>query len=91
MLDFLLALAAFLVLTLAGGLMRVARGPTRADAMLAAQLFATTGVGILLVLSEAMAAPSLRDVALAIALLTAIAAVAFVRRRAGNEGAEDSP
>jgi multicomponent Na+:H+ antiporter subunit F len=78
---FMLALAGFLLLALAGGLVRVVRGPTASDSMLAAQLFGTTGVGILLLLAEAMAAPSLRDVALALALLAAVAAVAFVRRR----------
>lgn len=76
----LLGLAAFLLLTLAGGLVRVMRGPSEPDRMLAAQLFGTTGVGVLLLLAEAMAAPSLRDVALALALLAALAAVAFARR-----------
>ncbi len=82
-----LALAAFLLLTLAAGLVRVVRGPTRADSMLAAQLVGTTGVGILLLLADATGAPVLRDVALVLALLAALAAVAFVRR--GWPGAED--
>lgn len=75
----LLALAAFLLLTLAAGLVRVVRGPTRADSMLAAQLFGTTGVAILLVLAEALAAAALRDAALVLALLAVLATVAFVR------------
>jgi multicomponent Na+:H+ antiporter subunit F len=75
-----IGLAGFLVLTLAAGLTRVMRGPTLADGMLAAQLIGTTGVGILLLLAEAMSAPALRDVALTLALLAALAAVAFVRR-----------
>lgn len=87
--ELLLGLAAFLLLTLAGGLVRVARGPTPADGMLAAQLFATTGVGIALLLAEAMQAPGVRDVALAVALLTAVAAIAFVRR--GARDAERAP
>jgi multicomponent Na+:H+ antiporter subunit F len=73
-------LAGLLVLTLAAGLLRIVRGPTPADSMLAAQLFGSTGVGILLLLAEAMAAPALRDAALALALLAALAAVAFVKR-----------
>lgn len=80
MAEFALGLTAFLVLTLAAGLVRIMRGPTSADSMLAAQLIGTTGVGILLLLAEAMSAPALRDVALALALLAALAAVAFVRR-----------
>lgn len=80
-----LALAAFLLATLAAGMVRVALGPTRADSMLAAQLIGTTGVGILLLLAEATAASALRDVALALALLAALAAVAFVRRGPGRD------
>jgi multicomponent Na+:H+ antiporter subunit F len=75
-----LGLAVFLLGTLALGLVRVVRGPTHADSMLAAQLFGTTGVGILLLLAEAMALPALRDAALVLALLAVLAVVAFVRR-----------
>jgi multicomponent Na+:H+ antiporter subunit F len=71
--------ALFLLLTLAGGLARVLRGPTRSDRMLAAQLFGTTGVAILLVLAQAASRPALRDVALVFALLAAVNAVVFVR------------
>lgn len=49
--------------------------------MLAAQLFGTTGVATLLLLGEATQEPRLLDVALAFALLSMIAAVAFVRGR----------
>lgn len=73
-------LAAFLLLTVLLGLIRVERGPSGADRMLAAQLFATSGVAMLLLLSEGLGAPSLRDVALVVALLAAVAAVAFVKR-----------
>ena len=73
-------LAVFLLATLAAGLVRVARGPTNADRMLAAQLFGTTGVGVLLLLAEAGGEAALRDAALVLALLAALAAVAFVRR-----------
>lgn len=72
--------ALVLLLNLAAGLWRVQIGPTRADRIIAAQLFGTTGVGILLLLAPALDSPALQDVALVIALLAAMATVAFVRR-----------
>jgi multicomponent Na+:H+ antiporter subunit F len=77
---FHLMLAFFLLLTLIIGMLRILRGPTPADRMLAAQLFGTTGVAIFLLLAEAMAAPALRDIGLVYALLAAVTSVAFVRR-----------
>jgi len=74
------SLALFLLLNLGAGMWRVLRGPTPADRMLAAQLFGTTAVAILLLLAEVMGQPALRDVALVFALLAAVTAVAFVRR-----------
>jgi multicomponent Na+:H+ antiporter subunit F len=76
----ILALAVFLMLNLGAGMWRVLRGPTAADRMLAAQLFGTTAVAILLLLAEASGSAALRDVALVFALLAAVTAVAFVRR-----------
>jgi len=73
-------IALFLLLTLVAGLWRVLRGPTPADRMLAAQLFGTTAVASLLLLAQAFGRPHLRDVALVFALLTAVTAVAFVKR-----------
>ena len=78
--DFFLAMAILLLLTIVIGLVRVLKGPTPADRMLAAQLFGTTGVAILLLLAEAMGLPALRDVALIFILLGALATVAFVKR-----------
>lgn len=75
-----LPLALFLLLNLVAALMRVARGPTPADRMLTALLFGSTGVGVLLLLAYAGGAPALVDVALTLALLAAIAGVAFARR-----------
>ncbi len=75
-----LALALFLLLNLGAGLWRVLRGPTAADRMLAAQLFGTTAVAMLLLFAEADDNAALRDVALVFALLAAVTAVAFVRR-----------
>jgi multicomponent Na+:H+ antiporter subunit F len=75
-----LPLALFLLLNLMAALARVARGPTAADRMLAALLFGTTGVGMLLLLAYAGGHPALVDVALVLALLAAIAGAAFAGR-----------
>ena len=74
------SLALFLLLNLGAGMWRVLRGPTAADRMMAAQLFGTTAVAILLLLAEAAGSAALRDVALVFALLATVTAVAFVRR-----------
>jgi multicomponent Na+:H+ antiporter subunit F len=80
------AVALFLLLNLAAGLWRVARGPGAADRMLSAQLFGTTGVAVLALFAQSTNAPALRDVALVLALLAATAMVVFVRRHgAGSE------
>tara|TARA_R110001592_G_scaffold116143_1_gene317203 strand:- start:8661 stop:8915 length:255 start_codon:yes stop_codon:yes gene_type:complete len=73
-------LALFLLLSLVAGMWRVLRGPTAADRMLAAQLFGTKLVAVLLLLAQATDKAALRDVALVFALLAAVTAVAFVRR-----------
>lgn len=75
-----LALAVFLLLNLGAGMWRVLRGPSAADRMLAAQLFGTTAVAVLVLLGQAMESTALLDVALLFALLAAVTAVAFVRR-----------
>jgi len=88
------AVALLLLLTLALGLIRIWRGPTIADRMLAAQLFGTTGVGLLLVLAELQQMPALRDVALVLALLAVMAVLAFVARvwrREPEDGTEEDP
>ena len=86
-----LALALFLLLNLAAGLWRVVRGPGFADRMLAAQLFGTTAVGIILLLAEALARPALRDIALVFALLAAVTAIAFVQRAWIEADSEHGP
>jgi multicomponent Na+:H+ antiporter subunit F len=78
--QFYLGFALFLLANVLAGLVRILRGPTPADRMLAAQLFGTTGVAVLLVMAEQMAAPPLRDGALVLALLAAVASVAFTSR-----------
>ncbi len=75
-----LVVALFLLLTLVVGLWRVLHGPTAADRMLAAQLFGTTAVACLILLSQALKQPSFIDVALVFALLAVVTAVAFIKR-----------
>jgi multicomponent Na+:H+ antiporter subunit F len=75
-----LLLTCFLLVTLTVGMWRVLRGPTAADRMLAAQLFGTTAVAILLIFAQMTNNSSLRDVALLLALLAAVTVVAFIRK-----------
>jgi multicomponent Na+:H+ antiporter subunit F len=85
------AFVLLLVANLAAGCVRILRGPSPADRMLAAQLFGTAGVALLLALAQVQALPELRDVALVFALLALLAVVVFVRRvatrrEAGGDG-----
>lgn len=73
--------------SLAGALWRVWRGPHPADRMMAAQLVGTGGVGMLILLAPLQDWAAL-DVALVLALLAALAAVAFVKSRS-PDGAGD--
>jgi multicomponent Na+:H+ antiporter subunit F len=82
MTEFLLGVAAFLLLNIFVGVFRLARGPTAADRMLVVQLFGTTGVAILLLLSAALSQPALVNVALVFALLAVMTIVAFAKRAA---------
>lgn len=86
-----LALALFLIVNVAAGLVRIVRGPTAADRMLAAQLFGTSGVAALLLLAEAQAMPALRDVALVFAALAVLSTAAFVKRVARRSRRRPSP
>ena len=77
MLDLLGAAALVLLATLLLGLVRVFRGPSTGDRMMAAQLMGTTGVGLLLLLQPVLRIPALVDVALVLALLAAAAVAAL--------------
>ena len=79
MLDFLLSASAFVVLMVAIGLVRVARGPGRAERMMAAQLLGTGAIGALLLFAVATGEAAVLDVALTLALLSAFASIAFVK------------
>jgi len=80
-------LAACLLLTIAAGLWRILRGPTRADRLLAIQLFGTTGTALLLVMTYWLEQPALLDAALVLALLATAVSAALVQylRRARDE------
>lgn len=77
--EFFMAIAAFLLANLALGLLRVRRGPAPADRLLAVLLFGTITVAVLLLLAYAQQAPALLTVALLVAVLAAIAAIAFTQ------------
>ena len=79
MVDFMLSAAAFIVLMVALGLVRVARGPGRAERMMAAQLLGTGPIGALLLFGAASGDDAVFDVALTLALLSAFASIAFVK------------
>lgn len=66
------------------GLLRVGAGPTPFDRMLAAQLLGTSLVATLLLAAHAWEVRALKDVALLVALLAAVAAIAMVRSDAGG-------
>jgi multicomponent Na+:H+ antiporter subunit F len=78
--EWIAGLTVVLLLNVLAGLVRIWRGPTRADRMLSAQLFGTTGVAILLLFADLFERPSLQDAALVLALLVAMAIVVFVQR-----------
>jgi multicomponent Na+:H+ antiporter subunit F len=75
----------FLALNLAAGLLRVYWGPTAADRMLAALLFGSTTVAMLLLLAGILEVPALLDVALLFVMLASIISVAFVGMPAETE------
>ena len=78
MTTFLSLILILLLLSILAGIVRIFRGPAPAERMLAAQLFGTAAVAILLVLSQLMTMPALLDVAMVFALLAAITLVTFV-------------
>ena len=72
---------AFIILcAIAAGMIRILNGPTAADRMMAAQLFGTCGVAILLLLAKGLDTIVLLNIALVFALLAALASITFVRR-----------
>lgn len=75
-----LSVAVALLLTIVLSLGYVFRQPGRADSLLAALLFGSTGVALVLVLGKALGMARALDIALVFALLAAVLGVAFVLR-----------
>jgi len=90
MTELIWCLAVLLLGSLLAGMLRVVLGPTAPDRMLATQLMGTTGVGVVLLLSELLSGPSLVDVALVFSLFAAMTTVAFVRLGERPETAQES-
>jgi multicomponent Na+:H+ antiporter subunit F len=84
--DFLLGAAGFVLAMVALGWIRILRGPSQVDRMMAAQLFGTGGIAALLLLGAATGVGAIIDVALTLAVLAVFAAIAFVKAVSG-EGA----
>ncbi len=74
----LIVAAALILLTVAGGLSRVLRGPRGVDRMMAVQLLGTGGIAALLLAASATEVAGVENVALGLALLSSFASVAFV-------------
>jgi multicomponent Na+:H+ antiporter subunit F len=87
MADFLLAAAGFVLAMVALSLLRILRGPTEADRMMATQLLGSGGIAALLLASGA-GIPTMVDVALTLALLAAFASVAFAMSVLGLKARE---
>lgn len=84
------AAVAFLF-TIVLGLAHVFRQPGRADSLLAALLFGTTGVALVLVLGKGLGTARALDIALVFALLAAVLGVAFVLRGWPVDDAKEDP
>ncbi len=83
--PWLIAAMLLLSLSLIIGLLRALRGPTLQDRLPAVQLLGTGGVALLMLLSVLQVIPALLDVALVLALLTAVAAAALSRREISHD------
>ena len=91
MAEFLLGAAAFVVLLVAVGLLRVLRGPGAADRMMATQLLGTGGIAAVLLIGAATGEGAAIDIALTLALLAAFASFAFVKAQTDTSLPASSP
>lgn len=80
MTPLLVAAATALLLNVAVGLLRLVRGPTAADRIVASALVGTVGVAALLVMADAANAPALVVVALVLVVLALGAVMVIVVR-----------
>ncbi len=83
--------AVALLLTIVVGLSHVFRQPGRADSLLAALLFGSTGVALVLVLGKALGMERALDIALVFALLAGVLGVAFVMRGWPDDDPKEEP
>ena len=78
MITYYALLAGALIICLLFAMLRIFKGDTAADKMIAAQLFGTLGVAIMIVFSFLEGNKNLLNVALVMSLLAPISLVAFV-------------
>ena len=83
--DFLLVSAVLVLVTVALGLVSILRGPGNAKRMMAAQLLGSGGVAALLLFGTASGTDGAVDVALTLAVLSAFASIAFVKKGTTRE------
>jgi multicomponent Na+:H+ antiporter subunit F len=76
--DLLLAAAGLIVLMVAIGLARILLGSNDVERLMAVQLLGTGGIAALLLIAYATNVPGVEDVALGLALLAALATIAFI-------------
>lgn len=93
MADYAMFVAGLVLLTVALGLLRVLRGPSKVDRLMAVQLLGSGGVAVLLLLAFAMQIPAVIDVALTLGLLAAFISAAFALSASdkGTETDENAP
>lgn len=89
--GFYFGAALVLLLTIVVGLGHVFRQPGRVDSLLAALLFGTTGVALVLALGKGLDLDRAVDIALVFALLAAVLGVAFVRRGWPDDPSREDP
>ena len=75
--DWYFTIVVILMITVLVGGIQIARGPTRADRMLAAQFLTTTSVAIFLLLADALDQPALRNLSLVFVALATLTTIAF--------------
>ncbi len=78
MITYYALLAGALIICLLFAMLRIFKGDTAADKMIAAQLFGTLGVAIMIVFTFLEGNKNLLNVALVMSLLAPISLVAFV-------------
>jgi len=83
-------LALLLLACVLPSFVRVLRGPTRADQLMSAQLFGTSGAALMALLSAAMGLPALLDVALLLLVLGAVVMISFTLRHWRHASEEDT-